>query len=448
MSRPPSLPPTPVAGLKALRAELGRLGYTEEGLRQRLGLVGLSPAAYVGALADPPLAPSLDGHSPLDWLIHLFLLRQPVARAELARLFSEEALGALEATQLVQTLGGELEATAAILPFEGLYLVADFAIGPRPADSVGFPDPATVAGARLLEPTFDDEKGTAVCLHAGNGLLPLLLKSKYGFGTVRVHDESPRPRQLTALAAALNDVQLDISTAPASSNPARSADVVAGSFPGIYRNSAVWGRRQATLDEDRWERAFSAAAQLIRDKGRAVLCHEIRSEPGDWFARKLQPVLGAGDLEMVWIRNTSVVGEGPVELGVSVMWRRPKDPTRAPLSHAGSLLGLPNATARGLQLYLESRRLLELRPTTEVLKLVPYRNARAMVDMRYEVGHDRTLVPGAVLIGPQSWPQVALEVLNLCNNVNTLQQVADAGENYAQVALELVVDGAVYLRKP
>ena len=42
---------------------------------------------------------------------------------------------------------------------------------------------------------------------------------------------------------------------------------------------------------------------------------------------------------------------------------------------------------------------------------------------------------------------MALEVLNLCNNVNTLQQVANCGENYAQIALELVVDGAVYLRR-
>jgi len=447
--RPPSLPASPVAGLKVLRAELGKLGYTEEGLRERLGLRGVAAAGYFAALADPPLTPSPDGHSPLDWLIQLFLLRESVARSELARLLSAEALEALEAVQLVHTLGGQLEASAALLPFESLYVCADFAIGQRAEDAVGFPDPATLAGSRMMEPTADIERNTAVCLHAGTGLLPLLLKNKYGFSRVRVHDDEPRARQLTALAAALNDVPLDLSAEAPSVNPAGSADMVVASFPGIYRSSTVWGRRQGSLDEARWARAFALAAQLLGEKGRAVLCHEIRTQPSDWFARQLQPVLGKGDLEVVWISShgPGLWDGSQVDMGVSVMWRRPKDPTRAPLSHAGSLLGLPNATARGLQLYLESRKLLELRPVTEVLKMIPYRNARAIIDMRYEVGKDRTLVPGSLQIGPQGWSPVALEVLNLCNNVNTLQQVANCGENYAQIALELVVDGAVYLRR-
>src|SRR5207237_993070 len=115
--------------LKALTAELTRLGYTEEDLRERLDLRGAHPAAYFSALADPPLAATPDGRSPLDWLIYLFLLRQSVPRPELARLLSEEALQALEAVQLVQTLGGQMEATCALLPFGGLYLCADRAGG-------------------------------------------------------------------------------------------------------------------------------------------------------------------------------------------------------------------------------------------------------------------------------------------------------------------------------
>jgi hypothetical protein len=449
MSRPPMLPASSKAGgLKALRTELTKLGFTEEGLRERLGLGGMTSAEYFAALADPPLVPSQDGLSPLDWLIHLFLLGDPVARTELARLLSDEALEALEATQLVQRSGAEVEATAALLPYESLYLLADFVGSGRSADAVGFPDPATVAGARLMEPSFDDDRGLAVCLSAGTGLLPLLLRSRYGYDKVRVHDESPRARQLTELAAALNDLQVEISAEPLS-GPAE-ADLVTGSVVGVFRNSNVWsGRRASPADEGRWDRAFGAVEGLLGEKGRAVLCHEVRRMPDNWFVTKLQPILGTGKLEMVFIhvRGTGMYDSELAVMGVSLLRRRDKESRRAPLSLAGNLLGLPNSTARGLQLHLESQRAISL-PPLEVLKLIPYRNARATVSIGYEVGPDRTLVPGRVQIGPYTWPPQALEVLNLCNNANTLQQVADHGENYAQLALELVMDGSVYLRKP
>lgn len=449
MSRPPMLPASPVAaGLKALKHELTQLGYTEEGLRDRLGLGGMPSADYFAALADPPLVPSPDGLSPLDWLVHLLLLGEPVARSELARLFSAEALEALEAVHLVQPSGVEVEATAALLPFEELYLFADFVRGPRAADAVGFPDPATLAGARMLEPSFDEERSLAICLAAGTGLHPLMLKSRFGFEKVRVHDESERARQLTALAAALNDVSLEVSADPPSGD--RSADVVAGSFTGIFRCSNTWsGRRPVPSDEARWDRSLVAAIPLMSETGRAVLCHEVRRDPENWFTRKLQPILGTGELELVFIRvlSAGLADSERAEMGVSVMRRRDKTSSRSPLMLAGSLLGLPNSTSRGLQLHLESRRLIRDLTPVDIVKLIPYRNARAIVSVGYEVGPDRKLVPGRVQIGPQSWPPQAIEVLNLCNNVNTIQQVANCGENYAQLALELVVDGAVYLRK-
>jgi len=447
MPRPPSLPPSPVPGLKALKAELGKLGYTEEGLRDRLALRGVPAQDYFASLADPPFSPGPDGLSPLDWLIHLFLLRLPVARSELGRLLSAEALEAMEAVQLVQPTAAGLEATCALLPFDSFYLLVDFVLGAREPDAVGFPDPATLAGARMLEPTFDDQRDLAVCLHAGAGLLPLLLRSRYRYERVVVHDESPRALQLAALAAALNDLQVEIS--PDLPSGARSADVVAASFPGIYRSSSLWGRGPASGDGARWERPFALAAELMAEHGRAVLCHEKRTQPNDWFGRKLQPILGAGDLELAWVRiyGTGLWDNSSTEMGVSVMRRRPKDPTKSPLMHVGSLLGLPNSTARGLQLYLESRKLMELK-LSEILKLAPYRNARAIIDQRYEVGPDRTLAPGQLQIGPQPWPAQAIEVLNLCDNVRTLQEVANCGENYAQLALELVVDGVMYLRQP
>jgi len=450
MPRPPLLPASiPAAGLKALSSELTRIGYTEEGLRERFGLGAIPAADYFAALGDPPLVLSRDGLSPLDWLIQLFLLGEPVPSAELGRLLSDEALEALTAVELVQRVGADLEASAAVLPHEGLYLLADFARPDRPADAVPFPDPATLAGARIMEPSFDDERSLAICLQGGTGLHPLLLKSRYNFETVLVHDELERPRQLTALAAALNGLQIEVTGEPPSG--ARVADLVTGSFTGILRCSRQWSARRPTLaDEGRWNGAFAAAATLINDGGRAVLCHEIRRDPKEWFARKLQPILGGGAMDLVWIRvhGTGLYEAEKAALGVSVLRRREKDTSRSPLMHAGSLLGLPHATARGLALYLESRRLiLDLGPK-DILKLVPYRNARAVISMLYEVGPERTLVPGHLQIGPQKWPPQAMEVLKLCDNGNTLQQVADKGENFAQLALELVVDGAVYLRRP
>src|SRR5205823_11114261 len=138
-------------------------------------------------------------------------------------------------------------------------------------------------------------------------------------------------------------VQLEITADPPSSGPPRSADVVAGAFPGIYRPSTLWGPRRATLDEARWERAFTDAALLMGPNGRAVLCHEKRTQPSDWFVRKLQPILGAGDLELAWIRiyGAGLWDNSHVHMGVSFMRRSHKDTTRSPLSHAGRLLGLP-----------------------------------------------------------------------------------------------------------
>lgn len=445
MSRPPVLPAAAPAQLAAVRQELTKAGYTEEGLRKRLGVAAAPPLLYLAALADPPLVVAPGGPAPLDRLIQLLLGREPVARAEIDRALAPEAVSALLEVQVLQVSGGDYLATCALYPVGQLYCCVDFAIGERPLDGVLLPDPAGMAGLRFLEPAWDDERGLAVCLGAGCGLHALQLATLHGYQRVRAHDDSPRARQLIALNAALNGAKVEVLAEPP--GPSRDADLLVALVPCVLRSSALWAARlPAAEDEARLDRAWAQVEPLLAEKGRAILCQQGRGET-EWLPKKLSVVPGMDALEVVWVPvlGSALGDDEQAEFGVAVARRR--RPGFPQLLRAGSVFGLPTATARGLSLHLDSRRMIRDLDGDDLLKLVPYRNGRVSPQQGFGAAQGQPLVRGPAVIGTMTWPAEVVDLLSGCDNVRTVSEVAGGDPAKTRLLMMLALDGAVFLRQ-
>ncbi|MEW2396353.1 class I SAM-dependent methyltransferase [Streptomyces sp. NPDC046862] len=222
LSSPPStLPSTDRPDVAArLRDALIRAAFTADGLLELLG------APAYAALARSETVPALRatrGDTPLETLVRLFLLQQPVASARVADVLPVDAC--LESGWLVRAgghveghagdsedSGGDLAATVDVRPYGGpdgedWFIVSDLGCAVGGAGGIGSREEGVVLGVggastTLAGITVRTPVGAALDLGTGSGIQAL--HATRHATRVTATDVNPRALHITALTLALS----------------------------------------------------------------------------------------------------------------------------------------------------------------------------------------------------------------------------------------------------
>ncbi|MFB7321799.1 methyltransferase [Streptomyces sp. NPDC056190] len=204
----PALPASDRPDVAArLRDALLGVSFTADGLLELLG------APAYAALARAETVPALRatrGDTPLELLVRLFLLQQPVPYARVAGVLPVEAC--LETGWLVRAGADEVAATVDVRPYGGLdgedwFIVSDLGCAVGGAGGIGSRDEGVVLGVggastTLAGITVRTPVGSALDLGTGSGIQAL----HAGRHATRVTatDLNPRALHITALTLALS----------------------------------------------------------------------------------------------------------------------------------------------------------------------------------------------------------------------------------------------------
>ncbi|MEW5356967.1 methyltransferase [Streptomyces sp. 16-176A] len=190
-----------------LRDALLAASFTADGLLDLLG------APAYAALARSETVPALRatrGDTPLELLVRLFLLQQPVSHARVADVLPVEEC--LETGWLVRAGQGELAATVDVRPYGGLdgedwFIVSDLGCAVGGAGGIGSREEGVVLGVggastTLAGITVRTPVGSALDVGTGSGIQAL----HAGRHATRVTatDVNPRALHITALTLALS----------------------------------------------------------------------------------------------------------------------------------------------------------------------------------------------------------------------------------------------------
>ncbi|EFF92283.1 transferase [Streptomyces sp. e14] len=190
-----------------LRDALLAASFTADGLLDLLG------APAYAALARSETVPALRatrGDTPLELLVRLFLLQQPVSHARVADVLPVEEC--LETGWLVRAGQGELAATVDVRPYGGLdgedwFIVSDLGCAVGGAGGIGSREEGVVLGVggastTLAGITVRRPVGSALDVGTGSGIQAL----HAGRHATRVTatDVNPRALHITALTLALS----------------------------------------------------------------------------------------------------------------------------------------------------------------------------------------------------------------------------------------------------
>ncbi|MYX30064.1 methyltransferase [Streptomyces sp. SID8381] len=190
-----------------LRDALLAASFTADGLLDLLG------APAYAALARSETVPALRatrGDTPLELLVRLFLLQQPVSHARVADVLPVE--GCLETGWLVRAGQGELAASVDVRPYGGLdgedwFIVSDLGCAVGGAGGIGSREEGVVLGVggastTLAGITVRTPVGSALDVGTGSGIQAL----HAGRHATRVTatDVNPRALHITALTLALS----------------------------------------------------------------------------------------------------------------------------------------------------------------------------------------------------------------------------------------------------
>ncbi|MFE0252107.1 methyltransferase [Streptomyces sp. NPDC059010] len=207
----PSLPASDRPDVAArLREALLRASFTADGLLELLGA-----PAYT-ALARSETVPALRatrGDTPLEALVRLFLLQQPVSHARVADVLPVDAL--LESGWLVRVGGDsddDLAATVDVRPYGGpggedWFIVSDLGCAVGGAGGIGSKDEGVVLGVggastTLAGITVRTPVASALDLGTGSGIQAL--HAAQHATRVTATDLNPRALHITALTLALS----------------------------------------------------------------------------------------------------------------------------------------------------------------------------------------------------------------------------------------------------
>lgn len=208
-----SLPPLPSSdrtdAAARLREALLGASFTADGLLDLLG------APAYAALARSETVPALRatrGDSPLELLVRLFLLQQPVPRAGLDAVLPVDVC--LESGWLRSAGGDALAATVDVRPYGGSdgedwFVVSDLGCAVGGAGGIGSRDPGVVLGVggastTLAGITVRTPVGSALDVGTGSGIQAL--HAARHATRVTATDVNPRALHITALTLALSGV--------------------------------------------------------------------------------------------------------------------------------------------------------------------------------------------------------------------------------------------------
>lgn len=203
-----TLPSTDRADVTArLRDALLAASFTADGLLELLG------APAYAALARSETVPALRatrGDTPLETLVRLFLLQQPVPHARVAGVLPVDAC--VDAGWLVRTGGDELAATVDVRPYGGSdgedwFIVSDLGCAVGGAGGIGSRDEQVVLGVggastTLAGITVRAPVGSALDLGTGSGIQAL--HAAQHATRVTATDVNPRALHIAALTLALS----------------------------------------------------------------------------------------------------------------------------------------------------------------------------------------------------------------------------------------------------
>ncbi|MGW2933300.1 DUF7059 domain-containing protein [Streptomyces sp. NPDC001156] len=192
-----------------LRDALLAASFTADGLLDLLG------APAYAALARSETVPALRatrGDTPLETLVRLFLLQQPVPYARVADVLPVDAC--LDAGWLVRTAGDEVAATVDVRPFGGpggedWFIVSDLGCAVGGAGGIGSRDEDVVLGVggastTLAGITVRTPIGSALDLGTGSGIQAL--HAARHATRVTATDVNPRALHIAGLTLALSAV--------------------------------------------------------------------------------------------------------------------------------------------------------------------------------------------------------------------------------------------------
>ncbi|MEU6610013.1 methyltransferase [Streptomyces shenzhenensis] len=205
----PSLPSSDRLDVAArLREALLGASFTADGLLELLG------APAYAALARSETVPALRatrGDTPLETLVRLFLLQQPVPYARVADVLP--APECLESGWLMRTGGDEVAATVDVRPYGGpggedWFIVSDLGCAVGGAGGIGNRDEGVVLGVGGASTTLAGitvRTPVAAALDLGTGSGIQALHASRHATRVTATDVNPRALHITALTLALSD---------------------------------------------------------------------------------------------------------------------------------------------------------------------------------------------------------------------------------------------------
>lgn len=290
-----------VDGLAGAGAELRSHGYDWARVRERTGLRWQVPfpAAQLDEV-DTQLLPD-DDRPPVDWLIRLFLLGDPIASGQLDAFLGARSRTVLVAAGLLREREGEVIAEVMLLPFEDLLLACDWPWRELP-DRVIVPDPSSALTAEHVAPLPGEPAGTALDVGTGCGIIALVAARH--FARVTGVDISPRAVAFARFNAALNERDVTFEECDAAfveHGPIEPVDllsfVLPVLFPGLWRREASAHVSQVAPGVDGKDLALGVYRGLPRalaPGGRALLFHQVP--------------LAADDDLAVWLREAGVAG--------------------------------------------------------------------------------------------------------------------------------------------
>jgi methylase of polypeptide subunit release factors len=306
-----------------VRTYLLESGFTADGVLARVGSAAF--AALGRGLTVPVRRALAEGaRQPVDALVTLFLLGEPVGVADLPEDVAED----LAALGLVRLEPGGLLPLVEVHPYgesdTDWFLVSDLGAPSTPDHVLGLGG-ASLTLARI---TPRRDVGRALDLGCGSGV-QLLHTARHASRVVGT-DTNPRALAMTALSAALSGVpadELDLRDgslfAPVSDE---SFDLIVSNPPFVISPSHEFTYRDAGLPGDELSRLVvrGAAAHLAPGGLAAVLGNWLHVSGEEWAERVAEWVSGTGvsawvvqrdaqpvaDYAATWLRDAGF-GEGP-----------------------------------------------------------------------------------------------------------------------------------------
>jgi hypothetical protein len=271
------------------RAVLDAAGYTSENLREALGL---EASRRVRRSELPVYRRRLTGRTPLESLIRLFWLGDPVERGEAERAVAPLELETAAGLGLVENAGERARARVRLVPFDPLVLACDRDdVGGRDYVAGVHPPSVTLANLTVRRPV-----GAAADVAAGCGVQALLAAGHSDH--VVATDVNPRALRFLAFNAQLNgaanvECRLGDLFEPVEED---RFGLVTCNPPYVISPESRYLYRDSGLEGDAISRqTVRRAPRLLAEGGFAhVLVSWIRREGEDWQTPLARWVDGSG----------------------------------------------------------------------------------------------------------------------------------------------------------